>query len=208
MEQVMSELPVPTSPPHTVLVIEDDIVVRQACTMLLEDAGFDVVAASDGIDGLRKFHQIKPDIVLTDIIMPEKEGISLITDLRRSGKDVKIIAMSGGGRIGNMDFVTLATALGANGGLYKPFDDLELIETIRASLEPASAAQMQASAQIRAASRGPGAREKRTVEHQGPVAADVRQIGRSKQGLARLPPRQAAAIRAEVEPSPQTALNG
>jgi DNA-binding response OmpR family regulator len=146
MEQVMSKLPLPANPPHVVLVIEDDIVVRQACTMLLEDEGFDVVTASDGIDGLRKFHQIKPDIVLTDIIMPEKEGISLITDLRRGGKDVKIIAMSGGGRIGNMDFVTLATALGANGGLYKPFDDLELIETIRASLEPASAARMQASA--------------------------------------------------------------
>src|SRR5260370_41987018 len=130
----MSKLPLPTSARHTVLVVEDDIVVRQTCTMLLEDEGFDVVTAIDGIDGLRKFHKLTPDVVLTDIIMPEKEGISLITDLRRGSKDVKIIAMSGGGRVGNMDFVTLATALGANAGLHKPFDDLELIETIRALL--------------------------------------------------------------------------
>jgi DNA-binding response OmpR family regulator len=143
----MSKLPLPDSARHTVLVVEDDIVVRQACTMLLENEGFNVVTAIDGIDGLRKFHQINPDVVLTDIIMPEKQGISLITDLRRGSKDVKIIAMSGGGRIGNMDFVTLATALGANAGLHKPFDDLELIETIRSALlEPASAVPMQSSA--------------------------------------------------------------
>jgi DNA-binding response OmpR family regulator len=142
----MSKLPLPTSPQPTVLVVEDNTVVRQAVTMLLEDEGFGVVTAIDGIDGLRKFHTIKPDVVLTDIIMPDKEGISLITDLRRSSKDVKIIAMSGGGRIGNMDFVTVATALGANAGLHKPFDDLELIETIRALLGPASGVQMQASA--------------------------------------------------------------
>jgi DNA-binding response OmpR family regulator len=142
----MSNLPLATGARPTVLVVEDNVVVRDTVTMLLEDEGFNVVTAIDGIDGLRKFHNIKPDVVLTDIIMPEKEGISLIMDIRRGSKDVKIIAMSGGGRIGNMDLVTLATALGANGGVCKPFDDLELIETIRALLEPAAAVQMQASA--------------------------------------------------------------
>lgn len=136
----------PSAPQPTVLVVEDDVIVRQAVTLLLEDEGFDVVTATNGVDGLRKFHKIKPEIVLTDIIMPEKEGISLIADLRRGSRDVKIIAMSGGGRIGNMDFVTLATSLGANAGLRKPFDDIELIETIRASLEPAPAIRVQASA--------------------------------------------------------------
>jgi len=142
----MSKLPLPTGARPTVLVVEDDVVVRETCAMLLEDAGFNVVAAINGIDGLRKFHKIKPDVVLTDIIMPEKEGISLITDLRRGSKDVKIVAMSGGGRIGNMDFVTLATALGANAGLRKPFEDQELVETIRAVLKPTSAEPMEASA--------------------------------------------------------------
>jgi DNA-binding response OmpR family regulator len=142
----MSNLPLATGARPTVLVVEDNVVVRDTVTMLLEDEGFNVVTAIDGIDGLRKFHNIKPDVVRTDIIMPEKEGISLIMDIRRGRKDVKIIAMSGGGRIGNMDLVTLATALGANGDVCKPFDDLELIETIRALREPAAAVQMQASA--------------------------------------------------------------
>jgi DNA-binding response OmpR family regulator len=142
----MSKLPLRTGARPTVLVIEDNTVVRDTIKMLLEDEGFNVVTAINGIEGLRKFFQIKPDVVLTDIIMPEKEGISLITDLRRESKDVKIIAMSGGGRIGNMDFVTLATMLGANAGLHKPFDDIELIETIRALLEPAWAVEMRASA--------------------------------------------------------------
>lgn len=130
----------------TVLVVEDDIVVRQTVTMLLEDDGFNVVTAIDGVDGLRKFRKIKPDIVLTDIIMPEKEGIGLITELRREAKDAKIIAMSGGGRIGNSDFVAIAIKLGANAGLRKPFDDLGLIEIIRTLLQPASAVRTQASA--------------------------------------------------------------
>jgi DNA-binding response OmpR family regulator len=129
-----------------VLVVEDDIMVRQAVTMLLEDEGFNIVTAIDGVDGLQKFHKIKPNVVLTDIIMPEKEGIALITELRRESPDVKIIAMSGGGRVGKMDFVSIAIALGANVGLHKPFDDLQLIETIRGLLQPASAVPMRASA--------------------------------------------------------------
>lgn len=148
----LSSLTSVTDRPHrasaqpTVLLVEDDIIVRNAVTILLEDEGFNVVTAIDGVDGLREFHKIKPDVVLTDIIMPEKEGIGLITELRHESPDVKIIAMSGGGRIGKMDFVSIATALGANIALDKPFDDLQLVETIRALLEPGSSVPAQASA--------------------------------------------------------------
>jgi DNA-binding response OmpR family regulator len=127
-----------------VLVVEDDVSVRQVVWMLLEDLGYQVVTAVDGLDGLQKFHKIKPDVVLTDIIMPEKEGIGLITEMRHIRKDVKIIAMSGGGRIGNMDFVSVAVALGANIGLRKPFDNDELASAVRTLLEPAQAARAQA----------------------------------------------------------------
>src|ERR1700680_3570404 len=119
----MSALPQATSDPDgppTVLVVEDDPVVRQTVAMLLEDNGFQVVTADNGADGLRKFQQGNFDIVLTDIIMPEKEGISLIADLRRAEPDVKIIAMSGGSRLGNLDFISIAKKLGANAGLRKP----------------------------------------------------------------------------------------
>jgi DNA-binding response OmpR family regulator len=140
----MPSLPLPSGlagAPPTVLVVEDDAMVRQACAMMLEDNGFHVVTAVDGVDGLQKFRQTNPDVVLTDIIMPEKEGIGLIRELRRESSDVKIIAMSGGARRSTSDYVSIATALGADAGLYKPFDDLELVATVRAVLEPAQVAQ-------------------------------------------------------------------
>jgi DNA-binding response OmpR family regulator len=139
--KLMSALPQATSDtdgPPTVLVVEDDPVVRQTVAMLLEDNGFRVVTADNGVDGLRKFQQGNFDIVLTDIIMPEKEGISLIADLRRAEPDVKIIAMSGGSRLGNLDSISIAKKLGANAGLRKPFDDLHLVDTVRALLERSS----------------------------------------------------------------------
>ena len=129
----------------TVLVVEDDVAVRQACAIMLEDHGFRVVTAVDGVDGLRKFRQINPDVVLTDIIMPEKEGVGLIMELRRETPEVKIVVMSGGGRMGNMDFIKIATMLGANIGLYKPFDDLQLVDAIRALLERAPVTPAQAA---------------------------------------------------------------
>jgi CheY-like chemotaxis protein len=149
----MSSLSLPSSAPvapqaspsaPTLLVVDDDASVRQVISLLLEDSGYRVVTAVDGLDGLRKFHKITPDVVLTDIIMPEKEGIGLITELRHIQKDVKIIAMSGGGRIGKMDFVSVAVALGANIGLRKPFDNDELANAVRTLLEPAQAARAQA----------------------------------------------------------------
>src|SRR3984893_19176195 len=93
----MSRLSLPSGlagAPPTVLVVEDDAMVRQACAMMLEDNGFHVVTAVDGVDGLRKFRQINPDVVLTDIIMPEKEGIGLIREIRRQPSHGKIMSHS------------------------------------------------------------------------------------------------------------------
>jgi DNA-binding response OmpR family regulator len=132
--------------PPTVLVVEDDPVVMQTCVILLEDHGFRVVTAINGVDGLKQFRTHKPQLVLTDIVMPEKEGVGLIMELRREDKDVKIIAMSGSGRMGNTDYVTIAAALGANVGLYKPFDDLELIGAVRTLLGQAAEPDARASA--------------------------------------------------------------
>jgi CheY-like chemotaxis protein len=120
--------------PPTVLVVDDDVVVRETCAMLLEDHGFSAVTAVDGADGLRKFRQVKPAVVLTDIIMPEKEGIAFIRELRRESREVKIVAMSGSGRIGGMEVIEIATKLGADAGLYKPFGDLQLIDAVRGLL--------------------------------------------------------------------------
>jgi DNA-binding response OmpR family regulator len=129
----------------TVLVIDDDVIVRQTLEILLEEHGFGVVTAVDGEDGQRKFHALAPDIVITDIIMPNKEGIELILELRRECPDARIIAISGGGRIGNSDFVTIATRLGADAGLQKPFDPEQLFGTIRSVLARPARAPRQAA---------------------------------------------------------------
>ena len=146
----MTNMPLPaaTAPvarPPTVLLVDDDAMVMGAVTMLLEDHGFTVIPAGNGIEALRLYREHKPDLVLTDIIMPEKEGIALIRELRQEFPEARIVAMSGGGRIGNSDYVTIATALGADAGLNKPFDDDQLMKTIGALIGTAEAGP-QASA--------------------------------------------------------------
>jgi YesN/AraC family two-component response regulator len=79
-------------------------------------------ASSDGKRGLALFLSERPDLVITDIIMPEMEGLQTITEIRRSGSAVKVIAMSGGCRLFNRDFLEIARLLGASDVIAKPFD--------------------------------------------------------------------------------------
>lgn len=133
-------------PPTTVLVVDDDVMVLQALAIMLEDRGFRVLTAVDGVQGLRLYRKHRPDLVLTDIIMPEKEGIALTRELRHEFPDARIVAMSGGGRMGNSDYVAIARALGADAGLYKPFDDEELVGTLRMVLEHVAATKKVSAA--------------------------------------------------------------
>ena len=77
------------------------------------------------------FRGWQPDLVITDIIMPDQEGIQTITEMRAAKPDAKIIAISGGGRIGNTDFLKIAQVLGAMAVIPKPFDLDELMMTVR-----------------------------------------------------------------------------
>jgi CheY-like chemotaxis protein len=113
-----------------ILVIDDDAAVLHSLAAILEDAGFRVHTASDGAKGLAVFHAVRPDVVLTDIIMPEKEGIAVTMEIRRECPDVKIIAMSGGGRMGKSDFLEIASKLGADLTLAKPFDGDQLLSAL------------------------------------------------------------------------------
>ena len=105
-----------------ILVIDDDTIVRQWLTVILEDAGYEVVSAEDGKCGMAAFRSEHPDLVITHIIMPEQEGIQTITEIRGVNPDAKIIAISGGGRIGNTDFLKIARVVGAMDVIPKPFD--------------------------------------------------------------------------------------
>ncbi|MEQ9210723.1 MAG: response regulator, partial [Pseudomonadales bacterium] len=96
----------------------------------LEDANFTVDLAEDGEQAAKMLNARKPDIVVTDIIMPNKEGIETIIEFRRIAPDVPIIAISGGGRTRRLDFLDIAAQLGAAAALPKPFLPSELIDEI------------------------------------------------------------------------------
>ena len=80
----------------------------------------------DGREALDSFELMPSDLVLTDIVMPEKEGRQMIAEFRRAHPSVKVIAMSGGGRAMPIDYLNVATALGADRVLVKPFSDESL----------------------------------------------------------------------------------
>ncbi len=113
-----------------ILVIDDDLIVRKTVTRILEDENYRVLAVENGDQGLAAFRKVQPDLVLTDIIMPEKEGLETIITIRLEHPSAKIIAMSGGGRIQNSDFLKMAKAFGANETLSKPFGPEELLELV------------------------------------------------------------------------------
>jgi len=123
-----------------ILVIDDDQPVRQSLEMLLQIYGFDVLTAADGEAGLRAYRDHHPAAVITDIMMPGRDGIETIRTIRHEFPDAKIIAMSGGGRIGNTDFVSLAVKLGADCGIHKPFDIEKPVELLRGLLHMGTAA--------------------------------------------------------------------
>jgi CheY-like chemotaxis protein len=110
-----------------ILVIDDDAVVRTTIEQILEVAGYQVLCAEDGVRGMAVFRNEAPDLIITGIITPEQEGIQTITEMRKEKPDAKIIAISGGGRVANTDFLRIARALGAMGAIAKPFDADEFL---------------------------------------------------------------------------------
>jgi DNA-binding response OmpR family regulator len=114
-----------------ILVIEDDFAVRELILQTLSKAGYDVLAAEDGIQGMNLFRERNPDLVITDIVMPQKEGLQTIIELRQEAPGVKVIAMSGGGRYANVDYLKLARKFGARRTVTKPFMRDEMLTAVR-----------------------------------------------------------------------------
>jgi CheY-like chemotaxis protein len=102
---------------------------------ILEHAGYEVEEASNGEEGIRRYREKQADLIITDIIMPKKEGIETITDLRVEFPDVKVIAISGGGRLGPEPYLELAKGFGANRIIMKPFTTTEILEAVQELLE-------------------------------------------------------------------------
>ena len=121
-----------------ILVIDDEAMARTVMETVLKRAGHSVRCEKDGQAGLAAFMRETPDLVITDIIMPEKEGIETIRSIRKLDPSVPILAISGGGRAANTDFLPLAEKFGANGTLAKPFSTNALLNAVRTALPTAA----------------------------------------------------------------------
>ena len=117
-----------------ILVIDDEELARFTLREILEAAGHEVVEATNGNEGTASQRANPCDMVITDMIMPEKEGLETIVELKGAYPDLKVIAISGGGRTRNLDFLQLAGELGADQVIVKPFSEDELMKGVNACL--------------------------------------------------------------------------
>lgn len=113
-----------------ILLADDDHQVRNMLKLTLEREGHEVVEAEDGVQAVARYHPDSIDLVITDIVMPEKEGIETIMELRSIDAHVKIIAISGGGRINPDDYLSWARRFGVKKTFTKPVNREKLLEAI------------------------------------------------------------------------------
>jgi DNA-binding NtrC family response regulator len=117
-----------------VLVIDDDPVTREMLIELMENQGYDPSGADNGRVGLDLHREDPFDIVITDIIMPEMEGLETISQLRQVTPDLKIIAISGGGQVFSKDYLQIAGRIGAERTFKKPLDLKALVIAVKEML--------------------------------------------------------------------------
>jgi CheY-like chemotaxis protein len=117
-----------------ILIIDDDGLFRSMLGATLVHFGHDVVEAANGAQGLDLYQRAQPDLIITDLVMPQMEGFEVLMNFKKHHPRAKIIVMSGGVRGQTVDFLEMATRLGASGVLAKPFSTDVLIKAIDALL--------------------------------------------------------------------------
>ncbi|WP_022728118.1 response regulator [Fodinicurvata sediminis] len=120
---------------RTVLLIDDEKTILEAMGYSLSKAGYTVFSAANGKEGLAFLDSQPVDAVVTDIIMPEKEGLETIIEIRRKWPDLPIVAISGGGRTRQLHFLEMSRDFGANEIMQKPFKPSQLIESLNRLLD-------------------------------------------------------------------------
>jgi YesN/AraC family two-component response regulator len=118
-----------------ILLIDDDDSLRRALRLTLIHFGHTVIEARNGKEGMVLFSHTAVDLVITDIVMPEKDGLVVLGELQKKQPPVKIIAISGGGRVSPEDYLRIAKAMRAAKVLAKPFSNEDLIASINDLLE-------------------------------------------------------------------------
>ncbi len=128
-------------PPLSILVVDDEPGIRDLLSMMLESAGHSVVTAEDGLQAPKILASKPFDLVITDLLMPERDGLEFITEIRKKYPAVKIIAMSGGGHIARDSYLRIAKNFGAHLLLEKPFSQsgvLSAVENVTKAAPPAA----------------------------------------------------------------------
>ena len=122
-----------------ILVVDDEPEIRRLLRTWLEAERYEVFEAKDGAQAFELYKQVEPDLVITDIYMPNKEGLGLIRKLRSGNSRAKVIAMTGGSSIDSSDPLLVAEMLGAELLVRKPFTDNEMLEAVARILRGSSA---------------------------------------------------------------------
>jgi CheY-like chemotaxis protein len=119
----------------SILLVDDDDQLRTMLSNVLTHAGYQVQEASDGQQAIELYRSHPTDLVITDLVMPEKEGLEMIVEFKRLYSDAKIIAISGGGGHGRQSYLKMAAAFGAQRVLAKPFSHAEMLEAVSQVLQ-------------------------------------------------------------------------
>lgn len=125
---------------ETILIIDDEAQIRSMVRLILERAGYVVREAQDGSDGIRLFRENPAELIITDLIMPNKDGIGMIIELKKDFPELKIIAMSGGGLNRPDGYLRGAQKLGAACTLSKPLNRSDLLRAVKDTLKGSSPA--------------------------------------------------------------------
>ncbi len=115
---------------HKILVIDDDDQVRTYFKVLLEDNGYSVDTAENGLIGINCLKQEKYEVVILDLLMPEKEGMETLMEMKKSMPEIKVITVSGGGKIGPESYLSATKILGAEYAFPKPVNQQELLDAV------------------------------------------------------------------------------
>lgn len=118
-----------------ILVIDDDVAMRSLLRRTLERAGHRVMEASNGREALRLAAAESFDAIITDLLMPETDGIEVVLHLRKAHSTVPILAISGGGRVAGTEYLEMAKTLGANAAIAKPFEPDHLITLVEGLIQ-------------------------------------------------------------------------
>jgi DNA-binding NtrC family response regulator len=116
----------------SILIVDDEPGIRELLGIMLETCGHTVATAEDGIQAPKVMASRQIDVVITDLLMPERDGLEFITEVRKKYPRVKVIAMSGGGHIARESYLRIAKTFGAHFLLEKPFNQSDVLGAVEA----------------------------------------------------------------------------